>query len=118
VIETAHPAAAAAGRRLDDDRIADLAREPRVLLRVVGQRPVRARHARHPARPHRLDRRHLVAHQADRLRSGADEHEPALFDALREVGVLGQEAVARVDRDRIRDLRGRDDRGHVEIALL
>jgi hypothetical protein len=34
------------------------------------------------------------------------------------VSVLGQEAVARVDRVGLRDLRRADQRGHVEVALL
>jgi cyanophycinase-like exopeptidase len=37
---------------------------------------------------------------------GADEDEAALLDALGEVGVLRQEAVAGMDRDRVGDFGG------------
>ena len=88
------------------------------MLRVVGERPVGSRHARYAGRAHRLDRGHLVAHEPDRLRLRADEDEAAFLDALREVRVLGQKSVAWVNRDGVRDLRGRDDGGHIEVTLL
>ena len=40
----------------------------------------------------------LVAHRADRVGRRADEGQPGVGDRLGEVGVLGQEAEARVDR--------------------
>ena len=79
------------------------------LVGSLAERAVGARHAGHARGFHRLDRRDLVAHQADRLGRGADEREAALLDALREVRVLGQEAVARMDRDRVGDLGRADD---------
>ena len=48
-------------------------------------------------RLHRVLGRHLVAHQRDGFRTRADEHEAAAFDALGEVRVLRQEAVAGMD---------------------
>ena len=75
-VHDAHAAAAAAGGRLDDDGIADVAREPRVDLGIVAQRAVGARHARHAGRAHRLDRRDLVAHQANRLGFGPMKMKP------------------------------------------
>src|SRR5690606_28896684 len=45
------------------------------------------------------------------------EHHPALLHGVGELGPLGQEAVARVDRVGARDLGGRDQVGDVEIAL-
>ena len=39
----------------------------------------------------------LVAHRLDRLRTGADEDQPLVAAGGREVGVLGEEAVAGVD---------------------
>ena len=74
-------------------------------------------HARHAGGLHRLDRGDLVAHQADRLGPRADELEAALLDAFGEVGVLGQEAVTRVDRDGVGDLGRADDRRHVEVTV-
>jgi hypothetical protein len=40
-----------------------------------------------------------------------------ILERLHEGGVLRQEAVARMDRLRPRDLAGRDDRGEVQVAL-
>ena len=48
---------------------------------------------------------------------GPDEDEAAALHALGEVGIFGQEAVARVDGYGIGDLGGADDGGHVEVAL-
>ena len=47
---------------------------------------------------HDLDGRDLVAHQADGLGLRADEDEAALLDPLGKIRVLGQEAIARMDR--------------------
>jgi hypothetical protein len=41
------------------------------------------------------------------LRRGADELDAVILDRLHEIGVLGQEAVAGVDRLRAGDLGGR-----------
>jgi hypothetical protein len=47
-----------------------------------------------------------------------DELDAVLLAQLAELGVLAQEAVARVDRVRIGDLRRSDDAHHVQVALL
>ena len=83
--DDAHPAPAAARRRLHEQREAELVR---VAL-------VEHRHARLAGGPLRGE---LVAAGAQRLRRRADEDEPGRLDRLREVGVLGEEAVAGVDR--------------------
>jgi hypothetical protein len=49
--------------------------------------------------------------------SRADEDEAAFLDALGEVGILGQKAVARMDGIRAGDLRRADDHAEVEIAF-
>ena len=115
-VHHAHAAAAAAARGLDDHRIADVPGDAQILLRFVTQWPVRARHARHAVTLHHADRRHLVAHGADGLRLRADEDEAAVLDALGEIRVLRQEAVAGMDGHGVGDLGGADDRGHVEIT--
>jgi hypothetical protein len=92
-VHDAHAAPAAAARRLDDDRVADRARDLDDLLRILGQRALGAGHARHAGLQHRDLGAHLVAHQADRVGARADEHEARALDLLGEVGVLGQEAV-------------------------
>src|SRR5262245_60176699 len=83
----AHAAAAAAGRRLQEQRKAELARLARRDDRDIGLR----------GDPFRLE---LVAAAAKRLRAGADPDEPGYADRLREVRVLREEAVARMDRVR------------------
>jgi hypothetical protein len=50
-------------------------------------------------------------------RAGTDEDEAALFDPLGEIGVFRQEAVAGMDRHRVGDFGGADDRRHVQVAL-
>src|SRR6476619_6211804 len=47
----------------------------------------------------------------------ADKGEAAALDALREISVLREKAVAGMDRLGVGDLGGGDDRGHVEVAL-
>ncbi len=88
-VHDTHAAATAATRCLDDDRIADVARHAQILIRVITQRSIGSRHARHAVRFHDANGRDLVAHGADCLRLRADEHEAALFNALREIRVLG-----------------------------
>ncbi|CAM5610442.1 hypothetical protein SNARM312S_06594 [Streptomyces narbonensis] len=60
--------------------------------------------------------RHLVAQVADGLRRRADPDQARVQDRLRELGVLGKEAVSGVDGVRVRVLRGLQHLGHVEIA--
>ena len=82
-----HAAAAAAGGRLDEQRQVGLGRRLRAPRRT-GTPAVR-----HD--PLGLD---LRAHRVDRLRRRADPGQPGVDDRAGEVGVLGQEAVAGVDR--------------------
>jgi len=46
----------------------------------------------------------------------ADEHEAGTLHLLGEVGVLREKAVARMDRLRVGDLGGADDRRDIEVA--
>ena len=111
-----HPASATAGCGLDDDRIA---RRRRDLLRFgeVADRPGRSRHQRQAERTSGTLGFDLVAHRADVLGLRPDEDDVVRLDDLGELRILAEEAVARVDRVRARDLGGRDDVGDVEIAL-
>ena len=107
----AHALAAAAGRRLDEDREADPGRLVEG-VGVVAQEPVRAR-----------DRRQAEARQqAPGPFLGGEPLEDVWGDGPMNVSpwarttsanalVLGQEAVARVDRVAAGDERGADDRG-------
>ncbi len=83
--DDAHPASAAPCRRLDHQREADL----------VGLARRHDRNAGLDGDPLCLE---LVAAEPQRLGARADEHEAGRVHRLGEVGVLGQESVAGVDR--------------------
>ena len=59
----------------------------------------------------------LVAERLDGRGRRADPDQPGVDDGLGEVGVLGEEAVARVHRVGARLLRDRDDLVDVEVGL-
>ena len=79
-----HAAAPAAGSRLDQQRETD----------VCGA----ARQTRHAGRSHQRLGAELVAHRLDRLGGRPDPGQPGRPDRAGEPGVLGQEAVAGMDR--------------------
>ena len=85
VADDPHPAATSTRGRLDDEREADLVR----LARGQG------RHAGLGRDPLRLE---LVAARRSASGVGPTKTRPGRLDGLREVGVLGQEAVPGVDR--------------------
>ena len=60
----------------------------------------------------------FVAHQPDRLRLGADEDEAAFLNLLGKFGVLGEQAVSRMDGFSVSHLRGGDDRRLVQVTLV
>ena len=62
----------------------------------------------------RLD---LVAHRLDGFDVGPDKHDAGLFERAGEGGILGQEAIARMDRLGAGRLGGGDDLADVEIGL-
>ena len=93
----------------------------RVGLRAAGSAGVLvvaviAGHQRHAGLFHQLLGGGLRAHRADRRRRRADEDEARRRAGRGEVFVLGQEAVARMDRLRAGGLRGVDDRVAAQIA--
>ena len=90
-------AAAAAEGRLDGDRQAVLLGERDDLV-GAGDRFGGAGHQRRAGPLGDVPGGHLVAEVADRLRGRADPGQPGVDDGLGEVGVLGEEAVAGVDR--------------------
>ena len=83
----------------------------------VFDRAVGARQQRQAGLLHRAARARLVAHQADHLRIGADEPDVAGLADFGEVRRFRQEAVPGMDGVGAGDLRGADDRRHVQIAL-
>ncbi len=106
----AHALAAAAGGRLDHDREANLLGRFACRARIVYRIFSPGDH-RDPGFGHRPARGDLVAHLPD-LRGGRpDEHEVGGLADLCELGVLGEEPVAGVNRIGASDLsrRGRPD---------
>ena len=109
----AHPLAATAGRRLDQDREADpLGGERQRRVRLV--RVVVPGEDRNPERPCESPCGSLVAHRQDRGRRRTHPGQAGTLDGFGEAGVLGQEAEARVDRVSARRQGRVDDRVTVE----
>ena len=97
VLHQMHALAAAARGRLDQHRIADIFGRRDEL--VVGQpRPGHPGHHRHVEGGDRVLGGDLVAHHLDRACRRAQEHHPGAFACGGEMGVLGKEPVARMDR--------------------
>ena len=115
-LDPAHAAPAAARRSLDDDGVADLARECAGL--VLRLQRVGAAGKNGDARLlHRAAGLDLVAHQANHVGAGAYELDVARLADFGEVGRLGEEAVAGVYGVNVRYLGGGDDRRDVQVAL-
>ena len=85
--------AAAAARRLDGDRVADLLGDLAGVLDVSTGSVVPGTIGT-PALLHQLAGAGLGAHRLDRRRGRPDERDPGVLEPLGERGVLGQEAVA------------------------
>ena len=116
VVHDADALAAAPRRSLDHDRQPHLARDDLGLGRV-GHDTVGARRDRHACGRHGGARHGLVAHELDRLGSRADEGDVVPSAEPRERGVLGEEAVARVDGVGAVGGGRRDQVLHDEVAL-
>jgi hypothetical protein len=96
-LDDLHPLAAASGRRLDQQRVADrLAERAQLLDRLDGLGG--ARDDRHARGLHRPARTRLRAHQLDRRRRRADPGQPRLLHRARERSVLGKEPITGVHR--------------------
>ena len=108
--------AAAARRRLDRERPAELVAEPQHLF-GGGDRLGRPRNDGHARRGHALAGGGLRAHHVDRLGRRADPDEPGAGDRSREAGVLGEEAVARMHGLGSRLPRDLEQPLLVEVAL-
>jgi hypothetical protein len=111
-----HALAAAAGRRLDQNRIAD--RPGRRRSRVIAiDHAVRSAHNRQIEPGDGLFGRHLVAHDPHVLGRGTDEDDAVLGHHLREARVFRKEADAGVDCVRPGDFGRRQQRRGVEVAF-
>ena len=109
--------AAAAGRGLDHHRITDALGDLDRLGRT-GNRRVIAGNGIDLGFERQLLGLDLVAHLADRVVLRADELDAFFFQATRELGVLGQEAVARMDGLGAGLLAGGDDLVHDQVGLF
>ena len=109
--------AAAAARRLDGDREADLLLGDPQRVGDRRDRLGRAGHDRHARRLHQLARARLRAHRLDRARRRPDEDDAGVLAGLRERRVLGEEAVAGVDRLGARALRDVEDLLDAQVVL-
>ena len=111
-----HPAASAAGRWLEQHRIAGLGGLVQGVAQV-GHDAAAARHGRQPVggkhAPHGVLRRESLEH----LRPRTDEGQVVRDAGLREGGILRQEPVAGMDGVAPGDHRGADDCRLVQIAL-
>src|SRR4051812_27279911 len=104
-----HPLPAPAGHRLDQHRKADRLRlRPKPLRRLV-LAEITGRD-RHPRFLHQLLGGVLETHGADRSRLRPHPDQARRLDGLGEIGILGQEAVAGMDRLGAARLRRSDDR--------
>ena len=77
----------------------------------------KARHHRHAGFLHATTTLDLVAHRFDGLGGRPDPHQTCFAHSARKVGVLGQEAVARVNRLRARLLGCVQDLVDAQVAL-
>ena len=114
--DDAHAAPAAAERRLDGDRPAELLAEGDDPV-AVGQELGGAGHALHAGLLGGDAARHLVAHDLDGLGRRADEGHAPLGDGPGEVGVLGEEAVAGVHAVGAAALDDVEDLVGLQVAL-
>ena len=112
----AHAASAAAGRRLDQHRKADLLRQPHRGL-FVGHQAIAPRHDGHLGFAGQLPGRILVPQPGHGLRRGTDEVDLAIAANLIEVRVLGKKAVTGVNRLHVADLGGADHPVDLAIAV-
>jgi hypothetical protein len=115
-VDELHPLAAASGARLHEQGPADLLAERDELVGAL-DRLGRARDDRHPCSLHRRACARLRAHQLDRLGRRADPRQACLLDEPGERRVLGQEAVAGMDRLGARAERRLDQHVAAQVAL-
>ena len=116
LLDDADALAAAAGRRLDHHRQADVAGDDLGLGGALDDALGAGRDG-HAGGGHRRPRRRLVAHELDALRRRADELDALLAAEAAELGALGEEPVAGVDGLGAALQRRLDERRHDEVAL-
>src|SRR5262249_15338574 len=97
ILNHPHSAAATSSNRFYDDRISDsFSCRESLLLRMNGVRTARQNRQAQPI--HFAPGSCLVAHHANGFRGWSDEFDAACLTYFGEVGALGEETVARMDR--------------------
>ena len=117
IADDPHSPASAAGRRLDQHRIADRVSRRLQRLRALIVAVI-ARHDRNAGGFHQRLGGRFRAHQADGRSRRPDENQTGIGAGLGEVGVLGEKAVARMDRLGAGGARRIDDRLDMQVAVL
>jgi hypothetical protein len=112
-----HAASTATGCGLDENGIAQLARDAPGLARIANGR-LTPWDDREPGALHEPTRFCLVAERTERLRSGSDESDPAFFADLGQECVLGQKPVTGVEGIAAGDDRRTDDGRNMVVAPL
>ncbi len=112
----AHAAAPAAGRRLDQNRKADLMGQPN-RLRFIRDQSLAPRHDRNAGIAGQPPGLVLVPQAAHRLGRGADEVDVAGAADFVEMGVLGKKPVAGMDRLHIADFGRADHAIDPQVAI-
>jgi hypothetical protein len=116
VRDDAHAAPAAAPARLEHHRITDLSCE--TSRRGIVSRQRRCRGHDGDARGNgEVARADLVAQPTHDLRRRADEDQARLGTCFGERGILGEKAVARMNRIDLRRLRDTHDVGDIEVSV-
>ena len=111
----AHPTAAAAHRRLDDDRVAEpLGEDAALVIRFHGL--VAAGEDGDAGLLGDVAGRDLVAELFEDFRLGADKDQAGFTDGAGEMGVFGEEAVAGVNGVHVVFSGEGDDGGNVEVG--
>ncbi len=111
-----HALAAATGRGLEQHRVTDLGGfDAEGLQRLIVA--VITGHQRHPGGVHQRLGRRLAAHGVNRAGRRADEDQPGGINRAGKVGVLGEKAVAGVNRLSTGGLGRGDDRLNPQITL-
>ncbi len=112
-VDAAHAATASACDRFCEDREADVVGLGDQEVDVLGRG--RRLEDGHAGRDRVLFRRHLVAGHLEHSRRRTDERDPGLAGGLGKLGVLGKEAVTRVDRVGAALPRDPDDLLHIQV---
>ena len=114
-VDRAHAAPAAAPAGLQHQRIADFGGLTAHLVHVIAQHLGGGDH-RHAGLDGHAPRRSLVAQRPHGGRRRADEGDARRFAGIDEIGVLGQQAIARVDGIGARQFRHADDFGDAQVS--